>query len=257
MQRAPRGKASQLLHGRRRRRGEKTPDPGRRRAAGVFVFVPRFLCVGRGLAMTRRLRASAPPSRWSEACTCHFAQEPEPHPPDTCQAAAATPAGCPPLPGEPRTLSPSCRRSDVLGRGGRKEEDTQGPRSRRDPAWRRDAPPASPPARRTLCAPFPPAGRGGGGSAGSPGQRQVLGAAVLLRVLLRRRRRWRRCRGFHGSGSGSGGRRSSGGLGRHDALPRAGGSELWRRAGKPARARTSGHAPSSPDSRYKNNLNVP
>lgn len=161
--------------------------------------------------------------------TCHFAQRPEPHPPDTCQAGAETPPGRPLLAPEPRLLSASSGRSAAVGH-------RESPYSRRDPVPGGDAPPPRRRGarRRTLWAPFLRAARGGV-SARSPGQRQVLGAAILLGVLLRRGRRGRR-RGLRGGGGGC---CSTGGFGRHDALA---GQAPADAGGGPGRedARTSG-----------------
>lgn len=115
---------------------------------------------------------------------------------------------------------------------------------------RRDAPARRP--RRDapgVPAPFPSLLSGPRRPRSSPGQGQLFGAAVLRGVVLprRRRRRWR----------GLGGRGSARGFGRHDAQRGpARAAEGGARGGGRARAH-AGHAPSSPDSRYKNNGNVP
>lgn len=96
---------------------------------------------------------SAPGGRWSGACTCHFAREQEPHPPDTCQAAAQTPPGCPRH--RPRARDPVTAPPPPRGDGGRGEpRGSRGPRAGAAPSVS-PAPPRC--ARRPRArAPFPP-----------------------------------------------------------------------------------------------------
>lgn len=136
--------------------------------------------------------------------TCHFAQGPEPHPPDTCQAGAETLPGFPPLAPEARPLSPPSRRSAVLG-------DKGEPSSRRDAAAGGDAPPPRrwgarpdalsrrPSLETAAAAPLAHLGKGkssgplscsgsssgggGGGAGGSAAAAAAAAAAALRRVL--------------------------------------------------------------------------
>ena len=146
----------------------------------------------------------------------------EPRPLPAALPSLPNPDSCQPPPGAPR-------------RWGTGRVPT--PAGTRPPAETRPrldaAAPADAPSGRPSCA--PPAR---GGSARSPGQRQVLGAAVLLGVLLRRGRRGRRGR-RRGLRGGGGGCCSTGGFGRHDALA---GQAPADAGGGPGRedARTSG-----------------
>lgn len=173
MQRKLRGKGSQLLH--RRTAKEKVNPPRgcsgsprkkkkeeeRKQTSVDFFFLIFISIVFASDGGSPGPAGSAPGRRWSRACTCHFAREQEPHPPDTCQAAVQTPSGCPPC--RPRAQDRVTAPPPSRGGGG-----PRGPRGPPAPllslAWpRRDAPgvpaemrPASP--RPSL--PFSPA-RGG------------------------------------------------------------------------------------------------
>lgn len=172
----------------RKREEERKQDTGR-----LFFFFLIFISIvfasDRG---SPGPGGSAPGRRWSRACTCHFAREQEPHPPDTCQAAAQTPSGCPPR--RPRARDRVSAPPPPRGGGG--TQGTPGtpgaaPTARPAPPRcharrpRRDAP--------GVPAPFPSLLSGPRRARSSPGQGQLFGAAVLRGVVLPRRR-WRRRR---------------------------------------------------------------
>lgn len=166
---------------------------------------------------------SAPGRRWSRACTCHFAREQEPHPPDTCQAAARTPSGCPPR--RPRARDRVSAPPPLRGGGG-----PRGPRGPQAPLLspvrpRRDAPgdpaemrPASPRpslpfsparggraphlARGSSSGPLSCAGsssRGGGGGGGGSAAAALRGALGGMTRCAGRREQAREARGEAGA----------------------------------------------------------
>lgn len=174
MQRKLRGKGSQLLHRRTAKekvnlprgcsgspRKKKKEEERKQTSVDFFFFLIFISIVFASDGGSPGPAGSAPGRRWSRACTCHFAREQEPHPPDTCQAAVQTPSGCPPR--RPRAQDRVTAPPPSRGGGG-----PRGPRGPRAPLLslvrpRRDAPgvpaemrPASP--RPSL--PFSPA-RGG------------------------------------------------------------------------------------------------
>lgn len=131
----PRGKHFQLLHPRRSKQKVQRPlqnyrSQQEKNSPPDTCFSPFFPFDG----ASKLAAACEPAAPRRKGGTCHFAQGPEPHPPDTCQAGAETPPGSPPRAPEPRPLSPTSRSSAAVG-------DTEGPSSRRDPAPGGDAPP--------------------------------------------------------------------------------------------------------------------
>ena len=192
----------QLLHRRRPKQKVKRPPEDYKpqqeknlstRHQLVFFFF-RFAFDG----VSKSPAACEAPVSRRKGGTCHFAQRPEPHPPDTCQAGAETPPGRPPLAPEPRLLSAPSGRSAAVGH-------REGPYSRRDPAPGGDAPPPRRcgARRRTLGAPFlraararrlgsltwPEAGPRGRCPARGPPQEGAAGAAGAAAGAPRRRRR--------------------------------------------------------------------
>lgn len=135
MQCTPRGKHFQLLHRKRPKQKVKLDHRNatnlNRRQTLHQTLVSHFSFL-RSMA-PRKHPPPASLSAWRrKGGTCHFAQGPEPHPPDTCQAGAETPPGFPPLAPEPRPLSPSSRRSVVVGDRGESSSrrDTAGAETR-------------------------------------------------------------------------------------------------------------------------------
>lgn len=182
-----------------------------------------------------------PPSLTRGNCTCHFAQDPSPTRPTPVKLKPR------PLAQEPRILSPFCRRSAVAGSG-----RAPPPAGTRPLARTRPRRAALAPALRTPGAPFP----------------REATAALLAHLTRGRSSGPLSCSGSSSGGGGGGGAGGSAAAAAAVAAvfrgvlggmtPFRGGSQRAveeRRGGR--RARTSGHAPSSPDSRYKNNFNVP